>query len=136
LFFQEVSESLQKLQLTIHEAYGQTETCGLTAVNSSGTPTFCHHGVALCVLRRIASRRDSFLRPSPPLLRCRCRFIGNSQAGTVGKVLPNTQAKIDADGQILVKGHNVFMGYLSVHFPHHRRSRTRTTAHARPHTPV
>lgn len=70
---EEVSESLQKLQLTIHEAYGQTETCGLTAVNSSG----------------------------------------NSQAGTVGKVLPNTQAKIDADGQILVKGHNVFMGYLS-----------------------
>jgi long-subunit acyl-CoA synthetase (AMP-forming) len=39
--------------------------------------------------------------------------------GTVGKVLPHTQVKIDAGGQILVKGNNVFMGYLSVRSPVH-----------------
>jgi long-chain acyl-CoA synthetase len=35
----------------------------------------------------------------------------NQRIGTVGQVLPNTQAKIAADGELLVSGPGVFLGY-------------------------
>lgn len=37
-----------------------------------------------------------------------------NQVGTVGKVLPGTEAKVDAEGQILIKGEHICMGYISV----------------------
>jgi long-chain acyl-CoA synthetase len=36
---------------------------------------------------------------------------GKTQLGTVGPVLPGVEVKIDTDGEILVKGRNVFLGY-------------------------
>ncbi len=37
----------------------------------------------------------------------------NMKAGTVGKVVPNTQLKINDDGEILINGPGVFVGYIN-----------------------
>ena len=38
-------------------------------------------------------------------------YPGNMKIGTVGRILENVEAKIDEDGEILVKGPNIMMGY-------------------------
>ena len=53
----------------------------------------------------MASRKESgpttFNRPKP----------GWTKLGTAGRVIPNVEVKIAEDGEILLKGGNVFMGY-------------------------
>jgi len=40
-------------------------------------------------------------------------YPGNAHVGAVGKPPPNVRIMVDPDGQLLVKGDNIFMGYLA-----------------------
>lgn len=40
--------------------------------------------------------------------------LGNNKIGTVGKLLPETEVKIDEEGEILVKGPQITAGYLDL----------------------
>ena len=40
-------------------------------------------------------------------------IIGNSKLGTIGQAIPGSEVEISAEGEILVKGPGVFLGYLN-----------------------
>jgi long-chain acyl-CoA synthetase len=40
-------------------------------------------------------------------------IIGNSKLGTIGQAIPGSEVEISAEGEILIKGAGVFLGYLN-----------------------
>ena len=52
--------------------------------------------------------------------------------GTVGQPLPGVELKIAEDGEVLIKGPNIFNGYHNERRRHVRRRRGRLAAHRRP----
>ncbi len=46
-----------------------------------------------------------------PVISVNCRFEGGMKIGTVGKVIQGQEVRLEADGEICVKGPSVMMGY-------------------------
>ena len=46
-----------------------------------------------------------------PVISINCQYVGGTKFGTVGPILQGQQVKLEADGEICVKGPSVMMGY-------------------------
>ena len=40
-------------------------------------------------------------------------YIGNNKIGSVGKAVPNTEVKIEDDGEVLLRGEHIMKGYYN-----------------------
>jgi long-chain acyl-CoA synthetase len=48
-----------------------------------------------------------------PVISINCQYVGGTKFGTVGPILQGQQVKLEADGEICVKGPSVMMGYYN-----------------------